>query len=214
MNNTDVIAAFPDWQMINQDGNIIETIRTPDYQYRDMLRLHNCTPGPCSFIRTDIIKSQGGYNPDFPYMPDFEFWLKAGLKGEFVRIPEILATFRVHSSSISVGSRGKEMAQERIRLIEHIFASFDHPYLSDDKLKREALSSAYFIAAFNTIKINSLRNKYVFQALKYNPVIIFRMIYEVINFVKKRTVLKIKERSLTHWKSYSNIIEEKNKSHS
>jgi len=207
--NQSVIAGYPDWHMIDENGYIYETIRTPVYHYQDMLRLHYCVPGPCSFIRTDIIKSLGGYNPDFPYMPDFEFWLKAGLKGEFMRIPEILATFRVHTSSISVGSRGKEMAQERIRLVENIFASFDHPYLSDGKLKRKALSSAYYIAAFNTLKINSLRNKYVFQALKYNPLIIFRMVYEVMIFVKKKVLLNTKERSLKHWMSYKKTIEEK-----
>lgn len=210
--NHEVIAGYPDWHRIDQKGFIIETIRTPSYRYQDMLRWHHCIPGPCSFIRTDIFKALGGYNPEFPYMPDFEFWLKAGLLGQFMRVPVILATHRVHFSSITVGSQGEEMALEHVRLVKYIYSEFEHPFLSDKKLKKKAQSSAYFEAAYNTIKIHSLRNKFLLQAFQLNPLIIFRIIFKAIIFLKKIINKIFRKRRLLHWKLYLKTTKEKDSS--
>lgn len=201
--NDDVIAVYPDWHMIDKDGFIIDTIRTPEYNYQNMLRRHICIPGPCSFIRTDVFKTIGGYNPDFPLMPDYEFWLKAGLYGNFIRVPKVLATWRIHQSSISISGRNKEMALERIRMINFFFNTYkNHSLFSDKKIKAQAYSSAYYIAAFNSLKENSLRNEYLFQAFMHDPTILFRILYDVIVFIIKKSKMVIKRRLKNHWKDH------------
>ena len=45
------------------------------------------------------------------------------MHGPFARIPQTLATFRVHPQSASVSDRGAQMAEEHIRLVNHVYAA-------------------------------------------------------------------------------------------
>lgn len=143
--NPQVIVAYPDWEMINAQGKKIQHVKTFPYSYANMLRWHHCFPGPGTFIRRSVIKALKGRDPQFKYVSDFDFWLRGGLIGPFARIPKTLALYRFHPSSATVSSAGRAMADEHIKLVKKIYAL---PNLTDEakKLKREALSSAYYIA--------------------------------------------------------------------
>jgi glycosyltransferase involved in cell wall biosynthesis len=144
--NPDTVVVYPDWIMIDENGNKIREIITHDYDYLEMIRLHHCMPGPGTFFRRSVYEAIGGRDPAYRYVADFDFWLRAGLVGPFARLRRTLATFRHHSTSASVSARGLEMAREHLALVDAFFARDD---LSDDvlKTKREAYSSAYYIAA-------------------------------------------------------------------
>ncbi len=140
-----LLVAYPDWEMIDGEGKVVQRIRTFDYDYLDMLRRHHCVPGPGAFFRREVVERLGGRDPQFRYVGDFDFWLRAGLLGPFARIPETLATFRLHPDSASVSDRGAAMAEEHIRLVRKIYAM---PGLPDAvrRLRREAYGSASYIA--------------------------------------------------------------------
>lgn len=143
--NPDVIVVYPDWEMIDANGEVIDHIVTFDYSYRNMVRWHHCFPGPGTFIRKDVIVKVGGRDPAFRYVADFDFWLHAGLLGPFARLPQTLARYRHHSASASVGQLGPRMAGEHIYMMNKFYS---HPDLPQDirRLRREAYSSAYWIA--------------------------------------------------------------------
>jgi glycosyltransferase involved in cell wall biosynthesis len=163
----DLVVAYPDWNLIDEHGDVVEVIRTWDYSYTRMLREHYCVPGPAAFIRRRLIDRIGGRDPQFRYVHDFEFWLRAGLVGPFGRIPEVLATFRVHSAQLSA-QEGPAMAAEHIAMIEKLYAQPDLP--SDvRRARRQAFSSAYYIAGAVSGKAPAARIRYSARAIAWSP---------------------------------------------
>ncbi len=140
----DLLVAYPDWKMIDGQGEIVERIRTHEYAYLDMLRWHHCVPGPGAFFRREVVERLEGRDPQFRYIADFDFWLRAGLLGPFRRIPETLATFRLHTGGATSSGKGTQMAEEHTRLVKKIFELPDLPE-AVKAVRREAFSSAYYI---------------------------------------------------------------------
>jgi glycosyltransferase involved in cell wall biosynthesis len=92
----DILVAYPDWNLIDQDSKVIEHIQVREYDYLYVVKRHRCIVGPGAFVRRRAIELAGLRDPSFKYVADFDFWLRVGLHGPFARIPRTLATFRVH----------------------------------------------------------------------------------------------------------------------
>jgi hypothetical protein len=75
---------------------------------------------------------------------DFDFYLRAGLIGEFERVPETLACYRWHSGS-QTQQKGVRIAKEHLILAKKYFSQKNLPQ-HIKKLKRESMCSAYYIA--------------------------------------------------------------------
>jgi len=167
--NPTLVVTYPDWNMIDAKGALIRTVRPPDYDYVDMLRWHHCLPGPGAFFRREVAERLGGRDPQFRFIADFDFWLRAGLLGPFAHIPEVLATFRSHPSGASSASRGRRMAQEHLDLVRKIYALPDLPERAR-AVRREAFSSAYYVGgAQSSGRSSMLKKKLYLQALLYQP---------------------------------------------
>lgn len=141
----EILVAYPDWNMVDEKGVVVQNIQTYQYNYFDMLRWHHCMPGPGTFFRREVVEKLGGRDPQFRYVGDFDFWLRAGLLGPFARVPDTLATFRVHADSASVSQMNHLMGEEHIRLVNKIFSLPNIP-VDIIEIKREAISSANYIA--------------------------------------------------------------------
>lgn len=164
--NPGALVAYPDFVIIDQHGQPLEYRQRPDYNFVTMVRQYNCLPGPGAFIRRDAVEKIGGRNPDYRYVGDFDFWLRLALHGDFIRIPETLATWRDHPASATVAQRSPRMAEERIQLIEQFYAN---PNLPPEilQVKAEALSSAYYDAAF-AVGGTAAARPYFWKSLRYH----------------------------------------------
>lgn len=140
------VVAYPDWYLMDEHGKDLELIRTHEYDFFEMLARHHCYPGPGSFFRRALVDQLGGRDPAFRYCADFDFWLRAGLRGPFIRVAQPLARFRHHATSLSLRAKGRQMAAEHLRLVRKILSMPEMPRLSRS-VRREAISSAYYIAA-------------------------------------------------------------------
>jgi glycosyltransferase involved in cell wall biosynthesis len=168
MAEPELLVVYPDWNMIDENGKTIRHIMTFDYSYIDMLRWHHCMPGPGTFFRRVVVDRLQGRDPQFRYVGDFDFWLRAGLIGPFARIPYTLATFRFHSDSASVSQTGDLMAEEHIRLVDKIYSLPDLPP-EVLRVKKEAYSSAYYIAGCVCGSESSFKKRCYLLALYYSP---------------------------------------------
>ena len=141
--NENLMAIYPDWQMIDAAGNVVKTVKVPDYS--DELLIGRCLtlPGPGVIFRRSAALALNGRNPKWTFVSDYDFWLRLSRLGEIKHRPEVLAQWRHHPSSTSVGKRGLKMAQERICVIEDFVAKNEVP----KHLKRMALGNAYYMAA-------------------------------------------------------------------
>ena len=141
-NNPRMVCAYPDWQVIDSDGSVIDTKIVNEYSEEELVGKFNCLPGPGAvFRRKDAIAIGGRRN--WKYVSDYDFWLRLSRQGEFIRIPGVLAQWRSHKNSTSVSMKSLDMAQERIDVIEN----FIHGNKVDKKISRMSLSSAYYFAA-------------------------------------------------------------------
>ncbi len=163
------LVGYPDWEMIDPQNRVLETRRVPDYDYDILLRMHFCLPGPGSLIRRRALELEQGRDPHYRYIADYEFWLRVGLHGPFVHIPQILATWRSHPNSTTISSRNQQMAAEHIRCIEALYQRTD---LSPEALaaKAETLSTAYYVAAQILMPDQfEAARPYLLQSLRHMP---------------------------------------------
>jgi len=164
----DILVAYPDWNYIGPDSKFAGHIQVPDYDYLFMLRHHRCSVGPGAFIRRKAFEMTGMRDPEFRYVADFEYWLRLGLHGKFARIPKTLATWRVHSDAASLSHKGTAMADEHIRLMQKFYSRPDLP-LEIIKVRAEAYSWAYYIAAISVGSSCRVAFKYYLKSVGYHP---------------------------------------------
>jgi hypothetical protein len=86
-----------------------------------------CAPGPGAFFRRSGFESAGGWDSKFRQSPDYEYWLRLGLFGDFLHINESLAAFRVHEGSQTFAQTTVERAEEALRIIQKYYARADVP---------------------------------------------------------------------------------------
>lgn len=75
----------------------------------------------CALFRKSDFEKTGGFDPDIPYILDFDLWLGLSALGNVAFIKEKLSAFRVRKDSntgILVGSRGKDYTAEHVRLLD------------------------------------------------------------------------------------------------
>jgi glycosyltransferase involved in cell wall biosynthesis len=139
--NPEIVVAYSDWIVIDGKGRKIKNVVTKDYDYKYMLKTHNCPLGGSAFFRKELLTKLKGRDASFKYVSDYDFWLRAGLIGEFARIPKFLVTSRVHAGQATFEHRSLGMALEHIRVLNKIFASPNFPP-EYKKIKPEAYRNA------------------------------------------------------------------------
>jgi len=161
--DANLMAIYPDWQMIDARGGVIKVIRVPDYS--DELLIGRCVtlPGPGVIFRKSAAIQINGRNPKWTFVGDYDFWLRLSRLGELRHRSEVLAQWRHHPSSASVSKRGLKMAQERIMVVEEFIRNNPIP----KHIQKMALGNAYYMAArisYFDRKIPS--KKFLFLAFK------------------------------------------------
>ncbi len=144
--NPSIVVVYPDWCIVDLDGNTIRQIPTKEFSYEELVGNFNCLVGPGGVFRTDIAREVGGWDSSIRYVPDYKFWLEMSTRGSFQRIPNFLAVWRTHGESLSIEGRSLQMAEERINVIK----DFLKRYPQEIKLSTRALSNAYYRAAILT----------------------------------------------------------------
>ena len=139
-----VVATYPDWNMINSEGKILETIKVAEFDLAELVGKFNCLIGPGGVFRTDIAKKVDGWDPSYRFVPDYNFWLRLSDFGSFKHVPYVQATWRTHESSISISSRSKAMADERISVIKNYL---DRNPQTPKTLRNMAVAHSHYRAA-------------------------------------------------------------------
>lgn len=145
LDRPNVVVAYPDWVMIDSVGSQIKKQTTLNFDRRVLWEDFICIPGPGALIRRAAIRRGHLRDTNYRYVSDFESWLYLSTSGDFVRVPLPLATWRMHSASLTATAQGPEIANEHIRLANSL--SIESP-----KARRSLNAHAYFIAATHGLK--------------------------------------------------------------
>lgn len=154
--NADAVLSYCDFNLIDPDSAVVRRVRTPDFNYREMLTKMICPPGPGAFFRRSAFEKAGVWHTEFRQMLDYEYWLRLGLHGRFVRIPEVLAAYRVHPGSQSFAATSQIRPEEPVKIIEAYFDSTLVP-VELRGARAEALSAAHLHSAHIHFRIGNYR---------------------------------------------------------
>lgn len=125
--NPDVVAAYPDWLLIDGEGRVLDEIVTDEFDLRRHLEQHFCIPGPGGVFRKSALAGEPARQPRFRYTSDYDMWARLALRGEIRRIPQFLATWRTHAEGASIAARSPQMAANKIEMISSYFDRSDIP---------------------------------------------------------------------------------------
>jgi glycosyltransferase involved in cell wall biosynthesis len=142
----EVVLVYGDFNLMDAKNNTLRHVRAPDFHYVDMVANFVCQPGPGVFFRRDAFEAVGGWNSSLRQVPDYEYWLRLGLRGTFLHIPQTLARFRVHAHSLSYAERSVERAEECVRVMREYFQRDDLP-AEVRAVERQAYANAHLNAA-------------------------------------------------------------------
>ena len=146
LDNPRALVAYPDFQLIDPDSASVKDVIMGAFDYRTMLVETECAVGAGALFRRRALELVGDWNPALPQMLDYDFWLRAGLYGEIVHVPRVLAAFRVHPRSQTYQPVSERVAAEPVRIIS---ALFDHPDLPARyrSLRDRGIANAHIVCA-------------------------------------------------------------------
>ncbi len=140
------VVAYPDYEIIDEWGNVVDSIAPLEYSLRESARLHDSIVGAGALFRVDAFRQVGGWDADLRYRADYDFWLRLASLGDFGQVREPLASWRYHPGSGSVAGVGLPMAHESLRVLDKLF---EQPALAPEleEVRAEAYRNAFVQAA-------------------------------------------------------------------
>ncbi|MDP1672873.1 MAG: glycosyltransferase [Burkholderiales bacterium] len=148
----DAMLSYSDFNLLDPDSAVVRRVTTQECSYRDMAVRMLCPPGPGAFFRRSAFEKAGLWHTGYKQLLDFEYWLRLGLHGRFVRIPRVLAGYRVHPGSQTFASSSNIRPEEPVQIMEDYFAN---PLVPADvrAAKDEAISHALMHSGYTYFRI-------------------------------------------------------------
>lgn len=152
----DAALSYCDFNLIDPDSAVIRRVYAPECSYRDMVVKMLCPPGPGAFFRRSAFEKAGFWHTGYKQLLDYEYWLRLGLHGRFVRVPEVLAGYRVHPGSQTFAASTNIRPDESVMIMTEYFAN---PLVPQDVLQArdEALSNATLYSAQIHFRVGNYR---------------------------------------------------------
>jgi glycosyltransferase involved in cell wall biosynthesis len=179
--NSAIVGTYPNWQIIDAKGQIIELVIPKEFSRKEFIGRFNCLIGPGGIFRTDLAREIGGWDHTFKFVPDYNFWLRMSEHGDFFHVNQTQAQWRSHEETISIGSRGRKMADERVRVMQDFIISSSR---MDPRLAKMALANANYRAGILTYFDKSIKGyKFALKAIKLYPRIILENYFPATLFI-------------------------------
>lgn len=138
-----VVVAYPDWEMINSVGETMKIVKTLDFSKSKLIEDVQCIPGPGAMIRKEALDRDYLRSTQYRFLSDYEQWLYLSTKGDFARVPDILATWRSHEASATSSSRGIPVTKEYSSLLAEVVENLEK-FSQGKKLNKRHIQSSYY----------------------------------------------------------------------
>jgi len=142
----DAVAVYPGYRMIDQDGEIVDTVRPIEYSPLEAFRLHDTIIGPGGLVRREVLEATGGWDPDWRWMGDLILWMRVGLAGKVIRVDHPVASWRRHPGGLTIET-SLERARQHLQLVD-VGASLLNLPADAVSVHAEALRNACVIGAY------------------------------------------------------------------
>jgi glycosyltransferase involved in cell wall biosynthesis len=168
VNDPELIVVYTDFDIVDENDFLIETMVKPDFDGVLAVRDHLCLPGTGTLFRKEIFEKIGGFYTNFRILFDMDFWWHASLRGKIIRLPATLSAYRQHGTSQSQG--GSRMAKETVQCVRRFYSIPDLP-TRFKRIKSDAFSNAFYAAAMyaSTGKDMKQCKQYLIRSFLYSP---------------------------------------------
>lgn len=191
----DISMCYCDYEQMNENSETLRTVTLPDFDYRAMVLECVCVPGPGVLWRRSAFEMSGGWNPNLRQIPDFDFWLRLGIFGEFHHVDKVLARFRVHTGSQTCSAGDLSKSEEVVRVMMAYYGRSDLPATVISG-KRRALASAHIFSAALHLKAGrvSFAFRHLGQAIRLmpytllKPITMRRLAGGILHHIRNRNV--------------------------
>jgi len=90
---------YADRYLMDEEGRTLGRFNTPNYD--PYLLLHVNLVHCCFLYRRECMERVGGYDPQFIYGEDWEYWIRISQYYRMKRVPQALYHYRLHSNSMT-----------------------------------------------------------------------------------------------------------------
>ena len=163
--DSEVSVLYSDYDLIDSKSRKIKTLITKEYSKTEMITKLTCFPALVPLIRNESFVAVGGWDTNYRFIPDFEFWTRMARLGDFRKIHQVSGAVRVHHLSGSLRAMDTAMSDEIIKLVN----SDNWKELTGPV--RAYKARAFMMSARNHFQSNRLKiawDRY-FQAIKADP---------------------------------------------
>lgn len=174
-----IAVVYPDYDLIDVNSHKIRRVYAPDFSAQDLIERSICQPGPGALFRSDHYRRTTGWNREYRLVPDFEFWLRLSRFGDFLRIKESLAGFRVHEGSQSFAVPSESKSEEPVRAITAFISSDANgvalePVKSGEFHRGRAIAWAHVLSARLHLRAGRLHAflRHILQAVTGHPLVL------------------------------------------
>lgn len=190
----DASVAYCDFTLIDARGRSFRTVYTEEFDEARLCEDLFCQPGPGALFRREVFDRTGGWAAHLHQIPDFEFWLRASKFGPFVRVPEVLAHYRIHEGSASFRPITAKRSMEIVEVVSEYWRG------QTGKKVSGSLAMAHIIAAKNHAqsgRITACFSEWI-KALHHSPVMLLSSLpwRMVASGLLRRTMHRIRQLSL------------------
>lgn len=170
----DIVATYCDFDLIDDNSRAVRTVRTPDFDVKDLVLKLICQPGPGAFFRRDAYLQAGPWDSGLRQNPDLDFWLRLSSCGNFLRIPKILGGFRAHEGSATFQATNPLRADEPVLITRRYIAN---PFLPNwvSENRGQILATGHLASAQLHLRAGRIKMtlKHIFLALRLSARTVF-----------------------------------------
>jgi glycosyltransferase involved in cell wall biosynthesis len=87
---------FGDVERVDADGHVVFSPRQPRYSLARLLARELFIYQPAAFFRRNLALDLGGWNPELPYVPDLDLWIRLAFHAKVAQLDAVLAAYRSH----------------------------------------------------------------------------------------------------------------------
>lgn len=107
---------FPDYYLVDEDGNVLEVVRRHDFEDVDLL--DQPAHGACTVIRKKCLIELGGYDEAFQCQDGYDLWLRFTQRYQIKNINLPMFYYRRHGKNLT-GNEGKILRTRNQILEKH-----------------------------------------------------------------------------------------------
>lgn len=122
LDNPDTVMVHGRIEYFGETNNYY-SVNLPKKDLETRYAAHICMPQPACFFQRRLVEEQGYLDESLQFSMDTDLFVRAGLHYKIVQIEDVIARFRLHSTSKSVSAFSKNFLSDNKKIFSRVLAT-------------------------------------------------------------------------------------------